>query len=127
MNAKLGTYMMTLGFATLGFYGAMMAMGLVSIEFLPQFAISAVLFLSSGRIMRKMARRMARDEAEEEKPDLDRSEPDWPWLTGLLNWSAALLVVGVMAVFLMKPLGLSFQEALNLSAANDHFFATAVP
>lgn len=127
MNAKLGTYMMTLGFATLGFYGAMMAMGLVSVEFLPQFAISAVLFLSSGRIMRKMARRMARDAAEEEKPELDRSEPDWPWLTGLLNWSAALLVVGIMAVFLMKPLGLSFQEALNLSASHDHFFATAVP
>lgn len=127
MNAKLGTYMMTLGFATLAFYGAMMAMGLVSVEFLPQFAISAGLFLSSGRIMRKMARRMARDEDEEEKPETERSEPDWPWLTGLLNWSAALLVVGIMAVFLMKPLGLSFEEALNFSVAHDHFFATAVP
>lgn len=127
MNAKLGTYMMTLGFATLAFYGAMLAMGLVSVEFLPQFAISAVLFLSSGRIMRKMAGRMAREEAEEEKPEGERSHPDWPWLTGLLNWSAALMVVGIMAVFLMKPIGLSFRDALDLSIAHDHYFATAVP
>lgn len=126
MNAKLGAYMMTLGFATLAFYGAMLAMGLVSVEFLPQFAISAILFLSSGRIMRKMAGRLAREE-EEENPGEERPQADWPWLTGLLNWSAALMVVGIMAVFLMKPIGLSFQEALNLNIAQDHFFATAVP
>lgn len=126
MNAKLSAYMTTLGLATLAFYGAMMAMGLVSVEFLPQFVISAVLFLSSGRIMRKMARLIARDE-EEEEDKAAGPETDWPWLTGLLNWTAALLVVGVMAVFLMKPLGLSFQEALNFTSSHDHFFATAVP
>ena len=129
MNGKLSAYMTTLGVATLAFYGAMMALGILSVEFRPQFAISAILFLSSGKIMRKVARSLTREETEEEgkaaKPQ--REEPDWPWLTGLLNWTAALLIVGIMAIFLMKPIGVTFEEALSFTMAHDHFVATAVP
>lgn len=126
MNARLSRQMTLLGICAMGFYGVMLGTGTFSTDLMPQFVISAVIFLSSGRIMKAAARSMARDE-DEAAERVQRREPDWPWMTLLLNWSAGLMVIGLMAIFLMKPLGISFAEALHLSPAPEQFFATAVP
>ncbi len=127
MNSKLSQHMTLLGICAMAFYGVMLGTGRMSIDVMPQFIISAVIFLSSGHIMRKAARTMARDEAAKKEKQSARKEPDWPWLTALLNWTAAFLVVGVMAIFLMKPIGLTFEDALDLAMAPEHYFAGAVP
>jgi hypothetical protein len=97
---------------------------------MPQFLVSSIIFLSSGRIMRKAARALARDDAEEEEKRETRSTAspaDWPWLSAFLNYAGALLIIGIMAIFLMKPIGVSLQDVIAISSGNEQFFATAIP
>ncbi len=118
----------------MAFYGVMLGSGKLSIEVLPQFAVSALIFLSSGRFMRRAARIMTNDEdAEKEKEEKAQQqkerleEPDWQFLTNLMNWTAALMIVGIMAIILMKPIGLTFQDAFSSSNAQENYFAGSVP
>lgn len=127
MNARLSRQMTILGICAMAFYGIMLGAGVFSIDIMPQFIISAVIFLSSGKIMRKAARCMVREEEEQPESQPKRQEADWPWLTALLNWTATFMIVGLMAIFLMKPLGVSLTEALQLTSAPDQFFAHTVP
>lgn len=127
MNARLSRQMTLLGICAMAFYGIMLGTGVFSTDIMPQFIISAVIFLSSGKIMRRAAQRLAREEEEETEIRPKRREADWPWLTGLLNWTAAFLIIGLMAIFLMKPIGVSLSDALHLTTAPDQFFANAVP
>ena len=131
MNAKISQHMTLLGICALAFYGAMFASGKLSLEMMPQFVISAAIFLTSGRVMRRAARLMAKenDEQAEKKKEVKARQPetDWSFLTQLLNWTAALLVIGVMAIFLMKPIGLGWSEAFSTPVEQDHYFAEHVP
>jgi hypothetical protein len=129
VNAKLGQHLTLLGLCSLVFYAAMLGMGTLTIDVLPQFLISAIVFLSSGRLIKLSASRLMRDEADNTPPaaKITQQELDWPWLTGFLNWGAAFLVIGIMAIFLMKPIGITLDEALSQSRAPDHYFGSAIP
>lgn len=125
MNAKIGQHLTLLGFCAMIFYGCMLASGQLTVEVLPQFLVTAVIFLSSGRIMRRAAAQMERD--EEDKPPRSHPEPDWAWLTVLLNWSCALLIIGLMALLLMKPVGLSWSDAFSAKPVTTPYYSGAVP
>lgn len=122
MKGNLGHYLTILGLCALGFYGVMFGCGLLRIEAMPQFVVTAVIFLTAARMMRKV--RLGGDE-EADAPA--RREPDWAWLTTLMNWTAALLIIALMAILLMKPSDLALRDALNFSTAHRSFFAEAVP
>ena len=108
MNAKLSRQMSLLGLGVLAFYAGMLGTGQASLEILPQFAISAVIFLSSGKIMRQMAAKLpAKEQSEEEE---QHEEPNWELRTLVLNWLAAAAVVSIVALFLVKPASMSFNE-----------------
>ena len=108
MNAKLSRQMSLLGLGVLAFYAGMLGTGQASLEILPQFAISAVIFLSSGKIMRQMAAKLpAKEQSEEEE---HHEEPNWELRTMVLNWLAAAAVVSIVALFLVKPASMSFNE-----------------
>ena len=126
MNSKIGQHLTLLGFCAMIFYGCMLASGQLTVEVLPQFLITAVIFLSSGRILRKAAALSARDE-EEKALRPQRPETDWAWLTTLLNWSCALLIIGLMALLLLKPVGLSWTDALSAPPPGAPYFSGAVP
>lgn len=107
MNAKLSRQMTMLGLGVLGFYASVLGTGLASLEVLPQFAISAVIFLSSGKIMRQMAEKLpAKEQTEEQEVE----EPDWDLRNMMLNWIAAATVVSIVALFLVKPADMTFNE-----------------
>lgn len=107
MNANLSRQMTLLGLGVLAFYAGVLGSGHASLEILPQFAISAVIFLSSGKIMRQMAAKLpAKEEAESEKAE----EPNWELRNLVLNWVAAATVVGIVALFLVKPASMTFNE-----------------
>lgn len=129
MNAKLSQHMTMLGLCAMAFYAVMLATGKLSIDVMPQFAVSALIFLTSGRIMRKAARAMTQeDDEEQEKQDKEkREETDWPFMTNLLNWTAALLVVGIMAIIITKPAGITLTEAFTETVAHENFYAGHVP
>ncbi len=129
MNSnKLSQHLILLGFCAIGFYGFMFASGKLPIEAMPQFLISAVVFMSSGHYMRKAAKTLAREQSEEDdKEEKDRKEPDWAWLTALMNWTGAFLIIGIMAILLMKPIGLSLSDSLQFTVAPEQFFSHTVP
>ena len=114
MNAKLSLQMTLLGLGVMVFYAGMIATGQVSMEILPHYAISAVIFLCSGRIMRQMAAKLP--PREDGEPNPYRLIPDWSMRTAMLNWLAAGVLVGVMAIFLIKPDGMTFTEMLQFTA-----------
>lgn len=115
MNAKLSLQMTLLGLGVMVFYTGLIATGQVSMEILPHYAISAVIFLCSGRIMRQLAAKLP--PREEGEPNPYRLIPDWSMRTAMLNWLAASVLVSVMAVFLIKPDGMTFTEMLQFTAA----------
>ncbi|MCM2265723.1 MAG: hypothetical protein NDI73_11095 [Desulfuromonadales bacterium] len=115
MNAKLSLQMTLLGLGVMVFYAGLIVTGQVSMEILPHYAISAVIFLCSGRIMRQMAAKLP--PREEGEPSIYRLIPDWSMRTAMLNWVAASVLVSIMAVFLVKPDGMTFTEMLQFTAA----------
>lgn len=127
MNAKMSQHLTLLGLCAMIFYGVMLASGTLSVEVMPQFVISALIFLTSGRLLRRTSRAAAEDEESAEKPRRPGFETDWPWLTALLNWTAALLVMAVLALFILKPVGVSFSEAFQHSSAHEHYYSSAIP
>ena len=111
--------MTLLGLAAMAFYAILLATGTVGTDVMPQFVVSAIIFLSSGRLLRGAARKLP----HKEKPDpTDRIEPDWNLLSKLLNWFMALLIVGVLALWLIKPVGVSFVDAYIFLEPPEHTY-----
>ena len=126
MKGNLGQYLTVLGFCALGFYGAMYGCGYLGLEAMPQFVVTAVIFLTAGRMLRKVRLGNAEEEEETVAGEL-RREPDWAWLTAFMNWTAALLIIAFLAILLMKPTDLSLLDAFKFSPVQSSFFADAVP
>jgi len=110
MNAKLSRQMTMLGLGVLAFYAGILGTGLASLEILPQFAISAVIFLCSGKIMRQMAEKLPAKEHPEDEEVEEVEEPNWELRNLVLNWMAAAAVVSIVALFLVKPASMTFNE-----------------
>ena len=124
MNAKLSQQMSLLGLAAIIFYAVLVSLDLVSLEVMPQFVASALIFFTSGRLMRKSA---AGEDEEEKPPKKQRSEQDWHWLSLLLNWCMSILILGLMALWLMKPVGVDLTETVQQTTAHESFFSGYVP
>lgn len=107
MNAKLSRQMTMLGLGVLAFYAGILGTGHASLEILPQFAISAVIFLCSGKVMRQMAAQLP---AKKSQKDEEIEEPNWELRNLVLNWVAAATVVSIVALFLVKPASMTFNE-----------------
>jgi hypothetical protein len=126
MKGNLGQYLTVLGFCALGFYGTMFGCGYLGLEAMPQFVVTAVIFLTAGRMLKKVRLGSSEEEEKEVVGEL-RREPDWAWLTAFMNWTAALLIIAFMAILLMKPTDLSLLDAFKFAPARSSFFADAVP
>jgi hypothetical protein len=116
MNAKFSLQMTLLGLGVMVFYAGLVMTGQVSLEILPHYAISALIFLCSGRIMRQMAAKLPPRADGEANPY--RLIPDWSMRTAMLNWVAAGVLVSIMAAILVKPDGMTFTEMLQFTAAS---------
>lgn len=125
MKGNLGQYLTVLGLCALGFYGAMVGCGYLGLEAMPQFVVTAVIFLTAGRMLKKVRIGAAEEDEKNEGPL--RRETDWVWLTAFMNWTAALLLIAILAILLMKPTDVSLLEALKFSPSQSSFFAGAVP
>ena len=126
MKGNLGQYLTVLGLCALGFYGVMFGCGYLDLAAMPQFMVTAVIFLTAGRMLKKV--RLGAGEEEEEKDAGPlRREPDWDWLTAFMNWTAALLIIALLGILLLKPADLSLLDAFKFSPAQTSFFAGDVP
>ncbi|MCW8860433.1 MAG: hypothetical protein OQK97_12130 [Deltaproteobacteria bacterium] len=109
---NLSQQMTLLGLVALVYYGVLLASGVVSIDAMPQFVVSAVLFLSSGRLMRRALPKQSEEESAEGGDEKPRKEPNWALRTQILNWVMATLIISVLGLWVMKPVGVSFFEML---------------
>jgi hypothetical protein len=107
MNAKLSRQMTMIGLGVLVFYAGVLGTGQASLEVLPQFAISAIIFLCSGKIMRQIAEKLP---AKEQPENDEVEEPNWELRNLVLNWVAAATVVSIVALFLVKPVSMTFND-----------------
>ena len=130
MNTNLSQQMTLLGLAAMVFYAIMLATGVVGFDVMPQFMVSAVIFLSSGRLMRMAARNLPPKEVDEEaeKKKAARVKPDWDWLNQFLNWAMAFIVIGILALWVMKPIGVSLVDAIQQHKPDSQpYFSDFVP
>jgi len=102
-----GQQMTILGLVALVYYSVLLASGVVGTDVMPQFVVSAVIFLSSGQLLRGAAHRRAKNERDGEKPP---KEPDWTLRTQVLRWVMAFLILSALGLWVMKPVGVSFFE-----------------
>ncbi|MCD4688497.1 MAG: hypothetical protein K8R55_04080 [Desulfuromonadaceae bacterium] len=102
-----GQQMTILGLLALCYYAVLLAIGVVDTDVMPQFVVTALIFLSSGRLLRGANRSRSKKKREGEKP---RKEPNWALLAQILNWVMALLILGALGLWVMKPVGVSFLE-----------------
>jgi hypothetical protein len=123
VDTRLSNYMTLIGLCAMAFYGVMMATGTMSISVMPQFIISAVIFLTSGRIMKKAAKRMrSRSREAVAEPPLFFGV-NWRGFT----WPAALIALLIMILLMIKPIGVSPQDLLSKTEPSDLFYAPAIP
>jgi Na+/H+ antiporter NhaC len=104
---KPSQQMTILGLFALVYYTVLLASGVVGTDVMPQFVVSAVIFLSSGQMMRRAARNRSQKERKGEKPS---KEPDWTLRTQILRWVMAFLVIFTLGLWVIKPVGVSFLE-----------------
>jgi hypothetical protein len=109
VNANLSNQITLLGLVAMIFYGVLLATGTVGTDIMPQFIASALIFLSSGRLMRKPAKQRS---DEDEKPEQEKKEINWDKMTLLLNWGMSVLIISTMTIWVMKPTDVTFVEAL---------------
>jgi hypothetical protein len=122
MDTRLSNYMTLIGLCAMAFYGVMMATGTMSVAVMPQFIISAVIFLTSGRIMKKAAKRMRRS---------SEAVAEIPLFFGIkwrsFTWPTALIALLIMTLVMIKPIGVSPQDLLSKTEPSDLFYAPAIP
>jgi hypothetical protein len=122
MDTRLSNYMTLIGLCAMAFYGVMMATGTMSLSVMPQFIISAIIFLTSGRIMKKAAKRMRRSsEAVAQVPLFF----GFNWRS--ITWPAALIALLIMILLMIKPIGVSHQDIFSQTEPSDLFYAPAIP
>jgi len=109
---KLSQQMTFLGLAALTYYGVLLAVGVVSAAVMPQFLVSAIIFMASGRLIQNGARKRSREEADTDPKKAQRPEANWALRTQILNWVMATLIIGALGLWVMKPIGVSFLEFL---------------
>ncbi|MEZ4483514.1 MAG: hypothetical protein R2864_02615 [Syntrophotaleaceae bacterium] len=102
-----GQQMTILGLAALCYYAVLLASGVADTDVMPQFVVSALIFLSSGYLLRGVTRGRHKKKHNDQEP---AKEPDWNLRAQILNWVMALLIMGVLGLWVMKPVGVSFLE-----------------
>lgn len=107
MYTKLSKLMTLVGLAVMAFYAIMLSSGKFSFEVMPQFAIAALMFLSSGRIMKKIARRITinRHDKSAQHPSID---------VQLLLWISGITLLMLLSLLLLIPFGVSIQDTYLL-------------
>lgn len=125
MKADIGQKLTLLGLCAVVFYGVLLASGLASLEVMPQFLVSALIFVCSGRLTGMVAARSDEQEAGEDNPE-DRqpaaSEEDWARLTMVFNWLAVVVVVVVLALWVIKPQGTSLGSFVEETFVNHQVY-----
>ncbi len=127
MNARLSQQMSLLALAAVLIYGVLLAADLISAEMLPQFVVSALIFFTSGRLMRKPAQIGEEDEEAPRKPKKKLREEDWSWFSLLLNWGMSLLILAALALWVLMPAGVDLGAALQQTSAHESFFSGYIP
>lgn len=117
---KLSQQMTFLGMAALIYYAVLLAMGVLSTAVMPQFLVTAIIFLSSGWLIRNGARQRTKENDDDESKKKPRIEPNWTLWTQVLNWGMTGFIICVLGLWVMKPVGVPFFEFLHLLGPLGH-------
>lgn len=120
MKADIGQKLILLGFCAVVFYGVLLATGLASFEAMPQFLVSALVFICSGRMVGMVG--ASSDEQDGNSPEAElepaASEEDWACLTVVFNWFAVIVILSVLSLWVIKPQGTSLGDYVEETFVN---------
>jgi len=125
MNADIGQKLTLLGLCAVVFYGVLLASGLASLEVMPQFLVSALIFVCSGRLAGMVAARSDEQEDDQNSPKDQQpaaSDEDWARLTMVFNWLAVVVIVIVLALWVIKPQGVSLGSFVEETFVNHQVY-----
>ena len=125
MNADIGQKLTLLGLCAVVFYGVLLASGLASLEVIPQFLVSALIFVCSGRLAGMVAARSDEQEDDQNSPKDQQpaaSDEDWARLTMVFNWLAVVVIVIVLALWVIKPQGVSLGSFVEETFVNHQVY-----
>ena len=118
MYMKLGNLMTLLGLCAMGAYGLMLISGTFTFAEMPQFIMSALVFMVSGKVMRSVAL-----QAGERK----RIKPQKKMDLQLLSWVAGLSLLSFLALLLLIPFGASLQNCYLFQLTRQLFSSVLIP
>ncbi|OQY19630.1 MAG: hypothetical protein B6I36_03640 [Desulfobacteraceae bacterium 4572_35.1] len=104
MYTKLSKVMTILGLVVMGFYALMLSSGKFTLEVVPQFTIAAVMFLSSGQIIKKIARRIHRNRQQQDNSKQSNFDLQ------LLFWVIGIILLMLLSLLLLVPFGVSIEN-----------------
>lgn len=122
MKSNISRQMTFLGLVAMVFYATLLANGKASFEIMPQYAISIIFFLLSGRMLRQVAKASSSTDNHETE---DLPPSDWALRTTIVNWFAVCMFATVITLFLIKPPSVSFYDFLIAPTDNDTFYLLA--
>jgi len=76
------------------------------------------------------ARKLPPKEIDEEKEKRKQAQPklDWDWMSQFLNWAMALIILGALALWVMKPIGVSLVDAIKQYKPASHpYYSDHIP
>ncbi|MCF6267326.1 MAG: hypothetical protein L3J57_12375 [Desulfuromusa sp.] len=111
---KLSQQMTFLGLAVLTCCTVLLITGGLSSAAMPQFLVTAFIFLSSGRLIRNGARKRTDEYGNDGSKKKPHVEPNWALRTQILNWGMTVLIICTLGLWVMKPAGVPFLEFLQL-------------
>lgn len=121
MYTKLSKLMTLFGLCAMGFYAIMLSSGRFSLEVMPQFALSAVIFLSSGRIMKKVARKIRAGNSEQDSDQPQRMDLQ------LLSWVVGMAVLTLLSLMLLVPFGATLENTYLFKVSHQLFDSSLIP
>lgn len=121
MYTRLSKLMTLFGLCAMGFYAIMLSSGRFTVEVMPQFALSAVIFLSSGRIMKKVARRIRAGNSEQDEAAPKRIDFQ------LLSWVVGVSLLMLLSLLLLVPFGVTIENTYLFKVANQLFDSSLIP
>ena len=125
MNADIGQKLTLLGLCAVVFYAILFATGLATLEVMPQFLVSALVFICSGRMTGMVGARSDEQEEGEKRPEDAQpaaSEEDWARLTLVCNWLAVIVIIAILALWVIKPQGTSLGTFVEETFVNHEVY-----
>ena len=123
LKSRIDRQTTILGYLTIVIYAALFLLGETTLDTLPQFLVTALFFLYSG----KGLRRILQERPAGSPRNLKRAEADWDFHTRALNLLTASIIIIFLILVLIRPANMSYLELIKMTTGREEFPVISLP